>query len=362
MIIVNKNGGKRFESGYEAGFAAGYHIGRQQGVSSFFQHFRGTSIIILSANQEASLRRCLDSIFQHTQQLYEIIVIDHGSEDGTGKYLETVAYRVKAKRFSAPLGYAAAVNQGLRLARGESMLVMEAGSSVTESWLENVLSAYREHSDADHQEMPPVGLLMRSDVFRRMGYMTEELDDRESSEEEYRCRALRLGLNLMIRGKMARYPEGASANRHNSLFSNEYYPSHLLVKDCAEVRYWVEEGLRHPVENGETLAAPMMSRIELQNWPVGSLVSKEDCLKRLGSLSSVPSSYGPIAEGVLVRDSQGNLYQSLKGDMRRFAKEDILKAWGMEKRPVYGVSDDILKEYHDGVPIEAPPVIRSANL
>jgi glycosyltransferase involved in cell wall biosynthesis len=50
---------------------------------------RLTSIIILTCNQIEYTRKCLDSIFMHTQGPFELIIVDNGSTDGTVEYLES---------------------------------------------------------------------------------------------------------------------------------------------------------------------------------------------------------------------------------------------------------------------------------
>jgi cellulose synthase/poly-beta-1,6-N-acetylglucosamine synthase-like glycosyltransferase len=47
-----------------------------------------TSIVIVTHNQVAYTRQCLDSIRDRTDEPFEIIVVDNGSTDGTREYLE----------------------------------------------------------------------------------------------------------------------------------------------------------------------------------------------------------------------------------------------------------------------------------
>ena len=48
-----------------------------------------TSIIILTCNQIEYTKKCIDSIFKHTQEAFELILVDNGSTDGTLEYLES---------------------------------------------------------------------------------------------------------------------------------------------------------------------------------------------------------------------------------------------------------------------------------
>lgn len=368
-----KSSGKRYERGYEAGYKCGYPVGRQQGITSFFQYFQGISIILSVSNQAEPLRRCLDSVLAHTPESSEIIVIDHGSKDGTEQYLSTLTGKVTVKRFDQPLSYAAAVNQGLRLSRGDYLLVLDANAVAEEGWLPNMLSGYQENWDAGRYKPAELRLMMSKEVFRRLGYMDEESDERQRAVNEYGHRAQLLGLRVDIHEEVSDAYDGKwgtpedllkelQTAGHKTVSLNDFYPSHVVVRGCGDTRYWIENGLRHPIASGEDLPAVRLSQVELKSWKAGSMLEKDDFLKKASTLSSVPSSYGPIAEGVLVRDGKGTIYQSLKGKLRRFIGNRTQDGWGLAKRPVYAISDDVFKHYTAGVPVVAAPAIRSDNL
>lgn len=100
------------------------------------------SIVIPTFNKLAMTRQCLRVLRQHTpRELYELIVVDNGSYDGTGCYL-----RSQEKRF--PLrailnhenrGFAAACNQGAAAARGEYVLFLNNDTEPHGGWLESLV-------------------------------------------------------------------------------------------------------------------------------------------------------------------------------------------------------------------------------
>jgi glycosyltransferase involved in cell wall biosynthesis len=49
-----------------------------------------TSIIILTRNGLSYTKECIRSIFQHTTENFELIMIDNGSTDGTIQFLKTL--------------------------------------------------------------------------------------------------------------------------------------------------------------------------------------------------------------------------------------------------------------------------------
>src|SRR5437764_9154390 len=100
-----------------------------EGVPMIESHNQGlASIIIPCWNQLAFTRHCLQSVFQHTRLAFELIVVDNGSTDGTGTYLAGVAdaARVPVTVIANPtnLGYPATINQGLRVARGGYLVLL----------------------------------------------------------------------------------------------------------------------------------------------------------------------------------------------------------------------------------------------
>ncbi|MGO4699347.1 glycosyltransferase family 2 protein [Paenibacillus sp. 2TAB26] len=125
---------------FQASYAAGYRDGRASGAASYQQPFEGTSIIIPTYNQLNYLRNCIESIHKYTPQSYEIIIIDNGSTDGTAAYLKSQAGRLRYKIFQENLGFSGGVNQGLMMAKGTSILILNNDTIVTKNWLSNLLS------------------------------------------------------------------------------------------------------------------------------------------------------------------------------------------------------------------------------
>ncbi len=109
-----------------------------------------TSIIILTHNQLEHTQLCLQSIEQHTNQRFELIIVDNGSTDGTLNYLRKYTnhrnnVHVIANREN--LGFAAGNNQGLAVAVGNYLLMLNNDTIVTEGWLTNLLSVFERYSD-----------------------------------------------------------------------------------------------------------------------------------------------------------------------------------------------------------------------
>jgi O-antigen biosynthesis protein len=101
-----------------------------------------TSILIVTHNQLAYTRLCLDSIRTRTDEPYELIVIDNASSDGTVGYLRA-QNDVRMVTNEVNRGFPAAVNQGIALARGEQILLLNNDVVMTTGWLRRLLRVLR---------------------------------------------------------------------------------------------------------------------------------------------------------------------------------------------------------------------------
>ncbi|MED1810658.1 glycosyltransferase [Bacillus subtilis] len=98
-----------------------------------------TSIIVLTYNQLALTKQCLESIWKHTNnECIEVIVIDNGSHDGTRDYLKQIT-SIKAIFNKTNEGFAKACNQGLEVASGDNILFLNNDTVVTNQWLEPMI-------------------------------------------------------------------------------------------------------------------------------------------------------------------------------------------------------------------------------
>jgi GT2 family glycosyltransferase len=83
------------------------------------------SIIIVTYNSEKLIGPCLDSILKTTANLdSEIIIIDNNSQDGTVNLVKTQFPQVRLTENKENVGFARAVNQGVKLAQGKFILLL----------------------------------------------------------------------------------------------------------------------------------------------------------------------------------------------------------------------------------------------
>ncbi|MCC7424298.1 MAG: glycosyltransferase [Planctomycetaceae bacterium] len=101
-----------------------------------------TSIILVTHNQLDYTRHCLDSIRRFTDEPYELIVVDNGSTDGTPGFLRGSS-DIRLIENADTRGFPAAVNQGLAVACGAQILLLNNDTVVTTGWLRRMLDGLR---------------------------------------------------------------------------------------------------------------------------------------------------------------------------------------------------------------------------
>lgn len=228
-----------FKKGFHSGYRDGYDHGRHKGISQFGNVFEGTSIIIPTYNQLPYLKECIESIVQYTDTPYELIIIDNASDDGTAEFLKSsqgLRYRINEEN----LGFAGAVNQGLMMAKGTTLMILNNDSVVTTNWLSNLLNCLQSDSQfgivgpvtnyisgdqlihvsyQDIAEMQQFSksynqsnadswtvtvrltgfcMLMRREDFNRLGFFDEGFEIGNCEDDDYGLRARLLGMQLVI--------------------------------------------------------------------------------------------------------------------------------------------------------------------
>lgn len=102
------------------------------------------SIIIVTYNQltEATIP-CVESIYKFTDiNDFELIIVDNNSVDGSQHYLKSLAdqYKnVKIRLNNVNKGFGGGNNDGLRIASGNNLILLNNDTLVTPDWLNRLL-------------------------------------------------------------------------------------------------------------------------------------------------------------------------------------------------------------------------------
>lgn len=106
-----------------------------------------TSIIILTYDNLKYSKLCIESIRKYTKKnTYEIIVVDNNSRDGTVQWLKE-QNDLKVIYNSNNMGFPKGCNQGIEIAKGENILLLNNDVVVTYSWLDNLVKCLYSSDD-----------------------------------------------------------------------------------------------------------------------------------------------------------------------------------------------------------------------
>lgn len=100
------------------------------------------SIIIPVHNVEDTIEKCLESIFNLNYPNYEVIIINDGSTDSTGKILNKYKDKIKILETTG-VGPSKARNIALKESKGEYVAFTDGDCVVDKEWLNNLLCGFK---------------------------------------------------------------------------------------------------------------------------------------------------------------------------------------------------------------------------
>ncbi len=123
---------------------------KKQEAPTEFDNPPMVSILIPAHNEEHTIERCVISLsemdyYSHGEKNFEIIVINDGSTDNTGKVLGNLKNKVDCLRIvtrrppRSGKGKGYVLNDGVKMARGEAIAVFDADSRVDSDFLKKII-------------------------------------------------------------------------------------------------------------------------------------------------------------------------------------------------------------------------------
>ncbi|NLG80400.1 MAG: glycosyltransferase [Firmicutes bacterium] len=142
--------------------------GRELWGIDWFRPTQGlTSIIIVCDDELEHVVKCVKNVFRHTQEEIEVILCDLGKESSVTDYVNVVATshpNVTVVRATSG-SYAGAVNNAIRVAKGDYIVLMDGDVVVTHAWLARLLACISVANDGaivsavnSYREDSPEGL------------------------------------------------------------------------------------------------------------------------------------------------------------------------------------------------------------
>lgn len=107
------------------------------------------SIILPVYNKEVYIKRCIQSILQQSYSDFELIIINDGSTDQSGKEIQNsilTDQRVKVYRYENS-GVSMARNRGIEYATGKYLLFIDADDWIEKNYLETIINQLTVEAD-----------------------------------------------------------------------------------------------------------------------------------------------------------------------------------------------------------------------
>lgn len=127
------------------------------------------AIIVLSYNNLEKTRRCITSILDFTKEInYQLVLINHGSEDGTQEYFESIQYENKSIiQVTKNISGVFCTNYTLTKLNAQYYVIVPNDLVVTPNWLTNLLICAK--SDSKIGMINPVSTNVSNCQFENMG-------------------------------------------------------------------------------------------------------------------------------------------------------------------------------------------------
>ncbi|MBE0338847.1 glycosyltransferase [Paenibacillus sp. 23TSA30-6] len=199
-----------------------------------------SSIIILTYNKLEYTKECIESIRDYTDQgTYEIIVVDNASNDGTKEWIQSQDDIFDICNESN-LGFPKGCNQGIEVAQGDNIVLLNNDVVVTPGWLDILLNALYSSEDtgavgpvtnsaSNYQAIPVVYqsknemlafatrynrpdhikweqrlrligfcMVIKREVVDKVGLLDEMFTPGNYEDDDYSCRVIQSGYKLIL--------------------------------------------------------------------------------------------------------------------------------------------------------------------
>ena len=294
------------------------------------------SIVVLCFNGlEEATHPCLTSIIDNTPVgSYELIIIDNASVDGTPEYLRSFSKQhlnVRIQLNENNKGYAGGNNDGIKLAQGQHIVLLNNDTLVLVGWLDRLLKLFNEqpgvglvgpvtNSAGNEQRIDLKGLneknfeniagahiesqqvvwfsteklgffcvAMRRTVLEKIGYLDEKFGIGMFEDDDYCLRAKKAGFTLAVVEDCFVYHKGSvsfkklATNDYIEIFNKNrdyFYEKHSILWSYTDIALSIWVRIRDDLGLIEknidrSLAERVLSRINVMDDALSQLLDIE---------------------------------------------------------------------------------------
>src|ERR1700733_10589180 len=112
-------------------------------------------------NRRDLLAKLLENLRQQTRLFDEVIVADNGSTEGSAELAEQAGARVL--RLGSHLGFAAAVNRGIKVTRADWIAILNNDVTLEPEWLERLIKVTSQQAGSHEGVWFACGKVLRAD-------------------------------------------------------------------------------------------------------------------------------------------------------------------------------------------------------
>lgn len=135
----------------------------------------------------------------------------------------------------------------------------------------------------------------------------------------------------------------------------QLYPTHVAVTGLSDRIYWLEHGVKYPLEGTVHIPVVRLSQIDLLGYTTGAVMNAVEAMARW-NLKVLPD--GGIADGAVFQTEHGKVYQRQGEVCREWMTPHALAYWRMDGKMI-SISDQERQKWAEGLPIMAAPVLKS---
>jgi len=105
------------------------------------------SVVILNYNGKPFIKRCLETVLADPYEPKEILLVDNASQDDSLAIARQMQERITIVENPQNYGFPKGCNQGIKLARGDIIVLLNVDTAVRRDWLIELIQPFKESAE-----------------------------------------------------------------------------------------------------------------------------------------------------------------------------------------------------------------------